>query len=49
MDESNPIYQAIDLGGGQCCDIAGILRELRLNGIRMLMGRRVWFLLGARR
>jgi len=32
MDESNPIYQAIDLGGGQCCDIAGILRELDKAG-----------------
>ena len=32
MNESNPIYQAIDFGGGQCCDIPGILRELDKAG-----------------
>ena len=32
MDENNPIYQAIDLGGGQVCDISGVLRELDKAG-----------------
>lgn len=28
MDENHPIYKAIDRGGGQTCDIAGVIREL---------------------
>lgn len=28
MNEDHPIWQAIDLGGGQTCDISGVLREL---------------------
>lgn len=32
MDENDPIYQAIDLGGGQTCDVAGVLRELLKAG-----------------
>ena len=32
MDENDPIYQAIDAGGGQTCDIAGVVRELKAAG-----------------
>lgn len=32
MDENHPIYKAIDLGGGQVCDIPGVLRELTKAG-----------------
>lgn len=30
--ENNPIYQAIDNGGGQTCDIAGVIRTLNAAG-----------------
>lgn len=32
MDENDPIYKAIDLGGGQTCDIEGVVRELGRAG-----------------
>lgn len=32
LDENDPIYKAIDKGGGQTCDIAGVLRELGAAG-----------------
>jgi hypothetical protein len=32
MDESHPLYQAIDRGGGQTCDIPGVIRELAAAG-----------------
>lgn len=32
MDENDPIYQAIDRGGGQTCDIEGVVRELAKAG-----------------
>lgn len=32
MDENDPIYKAIDLGGGQTCDIPGVVRELAKAG-----------------
>ena len=32
MDENHPIYKAIDRGGGQTCDIAGVIRELDKAG-----------------
>ena len=32
MNEDHPIYKAIDSGGGQCCDISGILRALDAAG-----------------
>jgi hypothetical protein len=28
MDEDHPIYKAIDKGGGQACDVKGVIREL---------------------
>lgn len=31
-DENHPIYQAIDRGGGQTCDINGVVKELRAAG-----------------
>jgi hypothetical protein len=31
-DEDHPVYNAIDKGGGQVCDIAGIFRELHAAG-----------------
>jgi hypothetical protein len=30
--EDGPIWNAIDIGGGQTCDIAGVLRELTSAG-----------------
>ena len=32
IDEDSPIWQAIDTGGGQVCDIAGVLHELDKAG-----------------
>jgi len=32
MDENDPIYRAIDRGGGQVCDVPGIIRELQRAG-----------------
>ena len=32
MTEDHPIWLAIDTGGGQTCDIAGVLRELNRAG-----------------
>lgn len=32
MDENHPIYKAIDRGGGQTCDILGVIRELDKAG-----------------
>lgn len=32
LDEDSPIVKAIDRGGGQTCDIAGVLRELDVAG-----------------
>ena len=32
IDENDPIYKAIDIGGGMCCDIPGILCELDKAG-----------------
>ena len=32
FDKSNPIYSAIDRGGGQTCDIAAIIREIDRAG-----------------
>lgn len=32
IDEDHPIYKAIDRGGGQTCDIPGVLRELEKAG-----------------
>lgn len=32
MDEESPIHQAIDRGGGQTCDILGVVRELAAAG-----------------
>lgn len=30
------IWEAIDLGGGQTCDVAGVLRELRRAGFSIV-------------
>lgn len=30
--EDHPIYKAIDKGGGQTCDVFGVIRELRVAG-----------------
>lgn len=32
MGGDHPIYQAIDKGGGQVCDIRGVIRELNAAG-----------------
>lgn len=32
MEPGNPIYEAIDRGGGQACDVAGVIRELAKAG-----------------
>lgn len=32
IGEDHPIYKAIDLGGGQTCNIKGVLRELDRAG-----------------
>lgn len=32
MDETDPIWQAIDLGGGQTCDVNGVVREVKRAG-----------------
>lgn len=32
MDENDPIWMAIDRGGGQTCDVAGVLEELAKAG-----------------
>lgn len=32
MDENDPIWRAIDMGGGMTCDVEGILRELTKAG-----------------
>lgn len=32
MEEGHPIYDAIDRGGGQTCDIKGVIRELNKAG-----------------
>jgi hypothetical protein len=32
IEEGSPIYEAIDRGGGQTCDIAGVIRELDRAG-----------------
>ena|SRR5215468_951155 len=32
INEDHPIYKAIDRGGGQTCDIPGVLRELFAAG-----------------
>lgn len=32
MDETDPIYKAIDSGGGQTCNVAGVIRELNAAG-----------------
>jgi hypothetical protein len=32
LNEDDPIWKAIDLGGGQVCDINGIMRELDKAG-----------------
>lgn len=36
LDEDCPIYKAIDRGGGQTCDIAGVLRELGCAGFAIV-------------
>jgi hypothetical protein len=36
MDENDPIHKAIDTGGGQTCDIPGVLRELRAAGLQIV-------------
>lgn len=38
IDEDDPIYQAIDKGGGQTCDIAGVIRELAAAGYVITRG-----------
>jgi hypothetical protein len=32
MDENDPLYKAIDKGGGQTCNIPGVIRELEAAG-----------------
>lgn len=32
MEEHHPIYKAIDTGGGQSCDVRGVIRELHKAG-----------------
>jgi hypothetical protein len=32
LDENDPIYKAIDTGGGQTCNIQGVVRELAAAG-----------------
>ena len=32
ISEDHPIYKAIDSGGGQACDIRGVIRELNAAG-----------------
>jgi hypothetical protein len=32
ITEGHPIWDTIDRGGGQCCDIDGVLRELDKAG-----------------
>jgi hypothetical protein len=32
INEDHPIYRAIDRGGGQCCDVPGIITQLRAAG-----------------
>lgn len=36
LDENSPIIQAIDFGGGQSCDIAGVIRELDAAGFTIV-------------
>jgi uncharacterized protein YodC (DUF2158 family) len=36
ISEDDPIYKAIDDGGGQCCDIPGILRVLEERGYSII-------------
>ncbi len=36
IGENHPIYRAIDDGGGQCCDVAGVLRELKSAGYQIV-------------
>ena len=35
-DEDDPIRTAIDMGGGQCCDVSGVLRELGARGFAIV-------------
>lgn len=32
IEEDDPLYKAIDKGGGQTCDIQGVVRELEASG-----------------
>ncbi len=36
MDENHPIYRAIDRGGGQTCDVPGVVRELERAGFTIV-------------
>jgi hypothetical protein len=36
LDESDPLYIAIDRGGGQTCDINGVVRELEAAGFAIV-------------
>ena len=36
LDENHPIYVAIDVGGGQMCDVHGVLRALREAGYEIV-------------
>lgn len=36
IKEGHPIWEAIDSGGGQVCDIEGVLRELNKAGYTII-------------
>jgi hypothetical protein len=36
MNEDHPLYKAIDRGGGQTCDTAGVIRELAKAGFAIV-------------
>lgn len=36
IDENHPIYKAIAKGGGQACDVAGVIRELEVAGFEIV-------------
>ena len=36
MDKNDPIYKAIDTGGGQTCDVDGVIRQLDRSGFAIV-------------
>lgn len=42
IGEGDPIWEAIDTGGGQTCDVQGVLRVLHERGY-VIVDRAVWY------